>query len=294
MDVSLFESEDSDLEVADIFYNSSQETPYPVPAHWHYHIEGIYMLSGSIRVLLNGKELTLRNGELIWFNPKDIHAVYKLNDEPFEYLVMLMPVSVYYPRRQDALLAKYVVPYFAKMPPAHQIIKHSTMLKTGLAKIMTELIDEEKSHDIHRPQAISFMLIRLYLAIIRLWAHNHGIRVFEINQEHGKHSHELLGLFMFLGDHFRENISITELAEVCHMSYSNMAKLFKRLTGSTVNEYIRYLRVEEADSLLLSTDNSVTQIAQATGFSDASHFIATFKRLKGISPKQYRLSFLKG
>jgi len=293
MDTSLFEAEDSDLEVADIFYNTSWETPYPVPAHWHYHIEGIYMLYGNIRVLLNGEELTLRCGELIWFNPKDIHAVYKINDEPFKYLVMLMPVSVYYPKRQDALLAKYVIPYFAKMPPKYQIITQSNVTKMGLSETINELMSEEKTPGIHSPQALSAMMIRVYLAIIRFWAYNNGVHVFEINQEHSNHTYELLDVFMYLGNHFRENINITELADVCHMSYSNMAKLFKRLTGSTINEYIKYLRVEEADSLLLSTNNSITQIALATGFSDASHFIATFKRMKGIPPKQYRLSFLK-
>jgi len=293
MDASLFEKEDSDLEVVDIFYNNSWETPYPVTAHWHYHIEGLYMLSGCVRVILNGVELTLRQGELVWFNPKDVHAVHKLNDAPFEYLVMRMPISVYYPKRQDALLAKYVIPYFAKMIPEYQLIEQSTIMKRGLNEIINEIISEEKNPGIHSPQAISSMMIRLYSTIIRFWVQKHGVYVFEENQERGSHSHELSDLFMHLGNHFRENINITELADVCHMSYSNMAKLFKRLTGSTVNEYIRYLRVEEADSLLLNTDNSITQIALATGFSDASHFIATFKRLKGVSPKQYRLSFLK-
>jgi AraC-like DNA-binding protein len=69
---------------------------------------------------------------------------------------------------------------------------------------------------------------------------------------------------------------------------SYFAKLFKHLTGIPVSDYITSLHIKEAARMLLGEECSVTEVALATGFNDISHFIVSFKRLKGQTPKQYK------
>ncbi|NLG02985.1 MAG: helix-turn-helix transcriptional regulator, partial [Clostridia bacterium] len=79
----------------------------------------------------------------------------------------------------------------------------------------------------------------------------------------------------------------------CGMSYSYFAKNFKQLYGKSCKEYIEFIKICKADDMLLFTDFNLDYISQETGFTDCSHFIKTYKKLKGITPKQRRLSYHK-
>lgn len=93
----------------------------------------------------------------------------------------------------------------------------------------------------------------------------------------------------YIDTHSGEPLEIHELAEMCHMSYSHFAKLFRENYGRSCKEYITYIRLNKAQDLLFHTDYDLNFIAQETGFFDCSHFIRTYKKWKGITPKQERL-----
>jgi len=73
------------------------------------------------------------------------------------------------------------------------------------------------------------------------------------------------------------------------MSYSYFAKSFHNLYGRSCKEYIEFIRISKAEELLLFTDCDLSYISQETGFADSSHLIKTFRRLKGMTPRQYKL-----
>ena len=107
-----------------------------------------------------------------------------------------------------------------------------------------------------------------------------------------RHSNNV-GMTDFLRDyidtHSGEPLEIQKLADICHMSYSNFAKLFRECYGRSCREYITYIRLNKAQDYLLHTDYDLNEIALETGFFDASHFIRTYKKWRGITPKQERL-----
>ena len=86
-----------------------------------------------------------------------------------------------------------------------------------------------------------------------------------------------------------EPLEVQQLAEMCHMSYSNFARLFRENYGRSCKEYIKYIRLNKAQDLLLNSDYDLDYIAQETGFFDCSHFIRTYKKWRGITPKQERM-----
>ena len=59
------------------------------------------------------------------------------------------------------------------------------------------------------------------------------------------------------------------------------------------SDYINYIRISEAQKLLITTDLDMSEIAEHTGFSTSSYFIEQFRKRKGISPKQFRLNMLR-
>ena len=97
----------------------------------------------------------------------------------------------------------------------------------------------------------------------------------------------------FIIDNSKEEISIQSVSDMCNISYSYFSRIFKQITKHSFSEYLNYVRISEAEKLLLSTDLSMTEIAIQTDFSTPSYFIQQFKLHKFISPKQFRKIFLQ-
>lgn len=92
----------------------------------------------------------------------------------------------------------------------------------------------------------------------------------------------------YIANHFREDISLADVAARAYMSESYFSRKFKKITGLNFSEYLTSTRIKAADDLLLQTSMSIAEIAAACGFSDANYFGDIFKKHKGISPTKYR------
>lgn len=93
----------------------------------------------------------------------------------------------------------------------------------------------------------------------------------------------------YLHNHLGEKIQLADVAAFCHYSPSFVARLFKKRSGVTINDYLCELRMKKARELLSSTDMQISEIAEACGFSDTNYFIACFSRRYGVPPKKFRM-----
>jgi AraC family transcriptional regulator len=84
------------------------------------------------------------------------------------------------------------------------------------------------------------------------------------------------------------NISLESLSILAGLSSYHFARQFKQSTGLAPHQYIVQCRVEKAKELLKHTNLSITQIALEIGYGSQSHFTSLFKRLTGVTPKEYR------
>jgi len=85
-----------------------------------------------------------------------------------------------------------------------------------------------------------------------------------------------------------EDLSISFLAELCGITTTHFARVFKAIYGTTPVKYINNLRIEKAVALLTHTSLSITEISEQTGFSDTSYFSKAFKKIHGVSPLNYK------
>jgi AraC family transcriptional regulator len=92
----------------------------------------------------------------------------------------------------------------------------------------------------------------------------------------------------YLHAHYRDNISLTELAGRVEIDPSHLARTFREHFGCTMSEYVRKLRVEHARKELLATSKSLSEIAHTAGFADQAHFSRVFRQHTGLTPGSYR------
>jgi AraC-like DNA-binding protein len=95
----------------------------------------------------------------------------------------------------------------------------------------------------------------------------------------------------YLEQHFREHVQLAELAEYCGLSSTHIHRLFQKLLRMSPTEYLLALRLQEARRLLSTTDDSLSSIANNTGFFDQSHFTKRFRKMTGMTPTQFRKAF---
>ena len=92
----------------------------------------------------------------------------------------------------------------------------------------------------------------------------------------------------YIDNHFKENLSLDQLAKLAHVNKYYLAHAFRREFGVSPISYLISRRVEESRFLLRETDHNLSLIAQMLGFSSPSYFSQCFRRVEGVSPMEYR------
>jgi two-component system response regulator YesN len=93
--------------------------------------------------------------------------------------------------------------------------------------------------------------------------------------------------------HYSEELSLKQAAEIVNMNSSYLSFLFKKETGMSFTEYLNRIRIEKAEMFLSSTDLPSYLIAEKVGYENINYFGRVFKKMKGISPQQYRSQLFK-
>lgn len=97
----------------------------------------------------------------------------------------------------------------------------------------------------------------------------------------------------YIYNHIHERITIECLADYTQLSTSYLSKLFKKEVGVSISDYIREKKIDNAKNLLRYSNYSLIEISNYLAFSSQSHFIQTFERYVGVTPKKYRDQFFR-
>jgi AraC family transcriptional regulator len=102
---------------------------------------------------------------------------------------------------------------------------------------------------------------------------------------------KLLAVVEYIEENLDASLTLEQMAAVTHLSAYHFARQFKMATGLPPHQYVIARRVERAKQLLQPGGNlSLAEIAVSAGFSDQSHFSQHFKRVVGVTPRQFRKS----
>ena len=96
-------------------------------------------------------------------------------------------------------------------------------------------------------------------------------------------------IFKYVIEHYKEKITLSDAANVISMSTTAFCSFFKRETGKTFTNFINEYRIEAVCTLLLNfPDKDINEIAWQCGFTDIPYFNRSFKKMKQMTPKQWR------
>ncbi len=112
-----------------------------------------------------------------------------------------------------------------------------------------------------------------------------------IPQQHVGDRSRIDRVLVHIHKHYHAPLRMEELAEIAFLSVSGLHRLFQRHTQMSVSEYVIALRIGESCSRLSGTNQPIQHIAAEVGYASLANFNRQFRRLRGMSPREYRNSF---
>lgn len=139
--------------------------------------------------------------------------------------------------------------------------------------------------------AVKTDISRIFLWIVRYW-HNLNMdpeNEYTLSDDLIKRMQTALD---FISENYSDDIKASEVAKKCNLSYSYFSRIFKQYMKKSFTEYLNYVRITNAEKLLISGNYSITEIAGLCGFTTSSYFIQQFKQFKHMSPKQFKKALI--
>jgi AraC-like DNA-binding protein len=103
---------------------------------------------------------------------------------------------------------------------------------------------------------------------------------------------EMQAVLEYVRDNFSQSIEIKELAALVHLSVSQFERRFRKVFQISPLKHIMNVRIRAASLRLTTTNDTISTIALDCGFYDHSHFTRNFRKIMGISPKEYRKQYM--
>ena len=141
---------------------------------------------------------------------------------------------------------------------------------------LLEIVREWKMKQLHYREVASSLLTPVLYRVLRRLA---------VSAQGGQRVEEVLD---FIHTHYARRLDYDLMAQRFHYHPYYLNTLIKARTGQSLHRYLLGYRIREACRLLASTDDPVGEVSRAVGFENKDHFSASFKKVIGLSPLQYR------
>ena len=147
--------------------------------------------------------------------------------------------------------------------------------------LLTDIYDLASSSDYIRDMRINEKLGTLLTLLMEQSWHPETVTV-------SRKRMELAAVKEYLDEHYTEKLTLDDLAEKFFINKFYLSKIFKEAYGTTVNNYLISKRITRAKQLLRFTDMTVDEVGVTVGMGDANYFSRMFRKVEGISPREYR------
>ena len=257
-----------------------EKSSVPIPDRYHYHdyIELLYAIDADVTVWSGGEKCSFRTGDLIIINSQESHA-FTYNRDSHYVCIKFLPHILY--ADEDSLFEfKFVVPFLLESSRQKLFCKNE-LQNIDAGGLVSEIMNEWDTKGPAFELVIRANILKIFTGIFRYW---HQCNVFSDTTQI---TDTLKTALQYIGENFC-TVTEAEVAAHCNVSYNYFSYLFKNTMGKSFIDYITFLRLREAEKLLLSSNMSITEIASVSGFSTSSYFISKFKTYKGLTPRQFR------
>lgn len=256
------------------------------PEHTHDYVEAVYMCKGSTTHVINGKELILGEGELLFLGQTARQEILPagLNDIAVNFIIQpsFFDKTLEMLGAEETPIKSFLVKsLFGEDNRGYLHFKVSNILPVqNLIEnlIWTLLNDIPNKRNINQTT--------MGLLFMQLLNHTDTL-VYESREDMA-----VMEIFRYVETNYRSG-SLEDAATMLHYDYFWLSREIKNRTGKTYTEHLQKKRLSQAAFLLKNTSMTVESIAFAVGYENKSYFHRLFSSVYGTSPKKYRAAARK-
>lgn len=253
-------------------YNHKMPTP-----HYHEYFELLYIINGNCDIIINNNMYSVKSGTIAFIPANVLHKTSYYGD--------VRPERIYIEFVEEYvsdIIGTYIEHFFFTNG---KIISIPLELRDEITNDMKVMLEEYKSNHFMKERMLK-SLFQIFM--IKLMRYEQDFKIYEVTDLVPAPELTIQKVMDYITNHYCENITLEELADIAHLNASYLSKKFKDINGVGFKEYINMLRIQYAKELLINSELSILEVAFKCGYDSANYFGDVFKRLAGISPSQYR------
>lgn len=237
--------------------------------HFHNTVELYYLCNGRVKYFVDNNSFQLNSGDLIIIPQHTLHSNDTENCLYNERLLINFYHSDVSPKVEKYLQALYNDTLIIIPEDKRPIIEDMFF------KIADEF--SKRSED-------GTVLSKLYLNELLVYLYRYR-KIKTDKNHHGDPLVDSISDYIFL-NHNRD-LTLSVLSRKFSLSESYISRRFKSVMGTSISEYINFVRVSKAAEIMEIEKMPITEIATRCGFNDSNYFSTVFKKFKGISPYRF-------
>ncbi len=251
------------------------------PAHSHDFIEMVYMCTGRTTHLVNGKKVTLSEGELLILCPSAVQEILPAGTDDIAVNFIVLPSFFDDVLRmvgeENTPLRQFIIDTIrgnnSETGYLHFKVSESLPIQNLIENLIWNLVykSSNKRNINQKTMALLFL---------QLMNHTDMLAPYEVDEI-------IMKVLRYIEDNYKEG-SLSHISDILHFDLYALSRKIKNKTGKTYTALLQEKRLSQACYYLKNTGMTIEDIAYAVGYENFSYFYKLFKKSFGMSPAKYR------
>ena len=255
------------------------DIPWRYESHDHSAVEVLLTLEGMVTYTVEDRIYHVRKGEVLIVPPDTLHSL-SMGEGSSRYLFLF---------ESDALMAmrdlKAMASYFHK--PFH--LRDGSDAHIRIRELLLKAQDAYEKHEMLWNTVCYSCLLRMYVTLGQRYLS--GVKRPSGDVSGNMDSEVVNSVMTFINNHYREDLTLEDVAKFAGFSRYYFSRTFKRQTGYSFKDYLCQKRLQVAMDLLIRTNRPMREVALESGFGSVATFNRVFRESKGCTPTQYRVIY---
>lgn len=250
-----------------LFYQE-KEKGFSFKGEAHDFWELTYVDKGRMHTVVDGKTLTLEQGEAIFYNCGQYHSQWSDNDVSVSFVTVTFDMSI-----QDTSIPAGVL-----------------SVDNEMRSLLGKIINEKENYSIYSEDLILCYLKEFVIKVVRYSRLEKAI-IQQDNIIRTRIDDDILNRCLdFIEKNIEKKLTVTDVARSIPISPSYLSSIFRKKIDMTVIDYINSFRLEKSKELIKNSSLNFTQISENLGYNSVHYFSRQFKLKYGISPSEFARS----
>lgn len=256
-------------------------TRHPRVMHAHDDLaELVLIYTGSSDYLIHDKKHAVQAGDLLIYNPGVVHDEMSGPDSELGFYCVAISGLHMPDLRPNALIpddAGYLFPTGQNFEDLRQLFE-----------LMFRNLSEDEPNAERFCNSLMHALLDKVLTVVNMPITGTDLKVSEAEEANA------LGIRIknYIDHHYTEPITLQTIGSALHISPCYLSHIFKQMSGYSPIQYLLRRRIGEAQTLLITTDYPIAQIAEMVGYDTQSYFNMQFTKHVGMPPKKFRQNYI--